>query len=73
MAALASLDAGRRGRGAAVRLLAHQETMAGPASDPAAQWQLTPTHCAGLPLWRARLPPPSVTPGTASIPRSWLK
>jgi hypothetical protein len=31
-----------------------------------------PVHCAGLLFPRALLPPPSVTPGTASMPRSLL-
>ena len=29
-------------------------------------------HCVVLPLPAARLPPLSVTPGTASMPRSWF-
>jgi hypothetical protein len=34
------------------------------------QEQATFRHCNGLPLPFARLPPPSMTPGTASMPRS---
>src|SRR6266540_6568186 len=34
------------------------------------QWQATPTHCVGLPLWCALFPPPSMFPAAAKIPRS---
>ena len=43
----------------------------GPGDDYA-RLQATPVHCEGLPLPLARLPPPSLTPTTASIPRSPL-
>src|SRR6266571_5354959 len=36
---------------------------------PGVQVQSTPTHCAELPFPLALLPPPSITPVTASIPR----